>query len=445
MNPRTLRVAVLVVGLLAVGLIAAFFTRRYLKRAGYFLPKTQIAQRKVYEGAPTTAGASTVEDWPRWRGPRGDQISRETLPDKFPGGGPAQLWAADVGIGYASPVVAAGRVYLFSLTGPREVLTAFDANSGKIVWNVEGGAGWASAYAGTRATPAIDGDRIYTYGGSGELTCRALADGAPRWKRNILSETNSTTNQWGIASSPLVDAGRVYVQSGKGGPIAVALDKSTGAVAWKSQATGTGGYAAPILIDAAGTPQLIVFAGEAVIAMNPADGRTIWQHPWQTSYDVNASTPIYRDGKLFITSEYDHGGALLQVTPTGAKVLWENKHILGKFQGAILDGDHLYANSAGTLVCVSWADGSLKWKATDTKLRLGPGGSLIRAGDKLLAMSERGKLSLLRATPDGHQLLDQADGAVDGKEVWATPVLHGGRLYAKGAQELVCLDLTGKK
>lgn len=214
--------------------------------------------------------------------------------------------------------------------------------------------------------------------------------------------------------------------------------------AWKSQATGSGGYAAPILIDVAGTPQLIVFAGDAILAMNSADGRTIWREPWATSFDVNASTPIFRDGRLFVTSEYQHGCAQFQVTAAGAKKLWENKNIEGKFQGAILDGDHLYANSAGTLVCVRWDDGALAWSAKESNLRLGVGGSLIRTGDKLLAMSERGKLSLIRATPEGYELIGQGE-AVEGKEVWATPVLYGGRLYAKGGQELVCLDLAPPK
>src|SRR4051794_36952895 len=132
MNKRALRTPVLVFGLLVLGLAAAFYGRRHLKSAGFFLPKTPIAQRKLYEGAPATM-ASVVEDWPKWRGPRGDQISREALPDKWPDGGPQTLWAADVGIGYSSPIVTGGRVYLFSLSNSKETLTAFDANSGKIV------------------------------------------------------------------------------------------------------------------------------------------------------------------------------------------------------------------------------------------------------------------------------------------------------------------------
>jgi outer membrane protein assembly factor BamB len=410
---------------------------------GCSLPKTHIAQRKVYEG--TTTQLMTAEDWPAWRGPRGDQISREPLPDKLPEGGPRQLWAADVGLGYSSPIAAAGRVYLFSMNQGKEALTAFDANSGKIAWSVEGGQGWTSSYVGTRATPAIDGDRIYTYGGQGELTCRNLTDGKDRWRLNVLKETGSTAPQWGTASSPLIAGNLLYVQSGQGGAIAVAVDKLTGKLAWKSDATGAGGYAHPILAGVSGAPQLIIFAGSAIYGMDPQSGRTLWQYPWQTSFEVNSSTPIYRDGKLFVTSEYDHGCIQLALSATGATPVWENKNILGKFQGAILDGDYLYANSEGTIVCVSWLDGSLKWKASDPKMRLGIGGSMIRAGDKLLAMSERGKLILARATPAGIESLGQADGGVEGKEVWSTPVLYGGRLYAKGAQELVCLEVTAGK
>ena len=423
--------------------LAVFVILYFTGTLGCSLPKTHIAQRKVYEGAATQSLAT--ENWPAWRGPRGDQISREPLPDKLPQGGPRQLWVADVGLGYSSPIAAVGRVYLFSMNQGKEALTAFDANSGKIAWSVEGGEGWTSSYVGTRATPAIDDDRIYTYGGQGELTCRNLSDGNPRWQLNVLKETASTPPQWGMASSPLIAGNLLYVQSGQGGAIAVAVDKLTGKLAWKSDATGAGGYAHPILADVSGSPQLIIFAGTAIYGMDPQSGRTLWQYPWQTSFEVNSSTPIYRDGKLFVTSEYDHGCIQLALSPTGATPVWENKSILGKFQGAILDGDYLYANSAGTIVCVSWTDGALKWKASDPKMRLGIGGSMIRAGDKLLAMSERGKLILARATPAGIESLGQADGVVEGKEVWSTPLLYGGRLYAKGAQELVCLEMNAGK
>jgi outer membrane protein assembly factor BamB len=426
--------------LIVVGAVAVGVWRRSM---GPRIPQTRVASRQTYDAPadPFTA----AEDWPRWRGPRGDGISRESeLAIPFPAGGPPQLWSADVGIGYSSPIAQGRRVYLFTLNDRKEVLTAFDAQTGRILWSDESaGSMWAGGYPGTRATPVIDGDAIYTYGGAGELMSRDLATGAPRWHLNVLKTTGSRNLGWGTASSPLVVGDSVIVQSGKDGAVAVAVRKGDGSVLWQSEARGNGGYAHPILADVGGRPQLVVFAGEAILGMDPATGKTLWSLPWQTSYDVNASTPIYRDGHLFITSEYGHGCAMLKLDGNGATKLWEKKDIQSKFPGTVLDGDALYANSAGTIKCVSWPDGKIHWEAKDTNLRLGAGGSLVRVGDKLLTMSERGKLSISRATPEGIELLTQAD-VLDGSDVWSTPLLYGGRLYAKGVTEFVCFDLSGK-
>jgi outer membrane protein assembly factor BamB len=434
---------VLRISVAALAIVAGAVVTLYLTNViGCSPPKTSIAQRKLYEGPATNLSA--VEDWPRWRGPRIDQISREAAPEALPAGGAKLLWSADVGLGYSSPIAARGRVYLFTMNELKDTLTCFDAVTGKIVWSVEGAEGWHASYHGTRSTPAIDADRIYTYGGQADLTARRISDGKEQWRVNILAETNGMNLSWGVASSPLILGNMVYVQGGKGGSVVVAVDKNSGSVVWKSQATGLGGYAAPVLADVGGTQQLIVLGGDAVWGMNPQDGKTIWSHPWQTSYDVNSSTPIYDVGtsRLLITSAYDHGSLQLQLSPTGATKTWENRNIESRFQGAILENGFLYANSEGTITCVNWLDGSVKWKAKDPDLRLGIGGSMIRAGDKLIVMSERGKLGLARATPEGIKLLGQAKDLVEGREVWSTPLLYGGRLYVKGGQEFSCFDLS---
>ena len=408
-------------------------------------PNTRIASRQTYN-APAASTFEAAEDWPRWRGPRADGISRETgVVDRLPPGGPPLLWSADVGIGYSSPIAKAGRVYLFTLNDRQEVLTCFDAHSGKILWSeVSADSMWAGGYPGTRATPFIDADAVYTYGGAGELVCRDLGTGKPRWRLNLLKTTKSRNLGWGTASSPLVDGDKVYVQSGKDGSIAVAVNKKDGSVMWQSEAKGVGGYAHPIIADLGGGVRvLVVFAGEAVIGMDPSSGKTLWSQPWQTSYDVNASTPIYRDRHLFVSSEYGHGCMMLKLAGAGAEKLWENTEIQSKYPGMVLDGNVLYANTTGTLKCMSWPDGKILWAAKDSKLRLGAGGTLIRVGsDRLLTMSERGKLSICKATPEGIELLSQAD-VLDAREVWSTPLIYGGRLYAKGDTEFVCVDLSG--
>jgi outer membrane protein assembly factor BamB len=404
--------------------------------------KSRIAQKKLYDG-PSSMRASAME-WPKWRGPLGDGISREpNLADKWPAGGPTELWTADVGIGYASPIAAGGRVYLFSLTDNTETLTCFDANSGRIIWNQPGGHGRTNSYPGTRATPTIDGPDIFTLGGTGDLTCRDVATGNQRWSTNVLAENNATALDWGVASSPLVSGNLVFVQVGQGGPVAIAVNRSNGSIAWKSQATSLSGYAAPILIDVEGSPQLIVFGGKALYAMDPQDGRTIWEHKWTTSYDVHASTPIYRDGRLFITSGYRTGSLMLQISKDSSpKELWQSKFAQSRFQPVILDGDALYVNSEGKMTCLGWNDARLFWQDEANKLKLGLGGSFVRIpGDRMISLGERGQLTLAKITPAGIDVISSAKGP-EGTQVWAMPLIYGGRLYAKGEQELVCYDIS---
>ncbi len=150
------------------------------------------------------------------------------------------------------------------------------------------------------------------------------------------------------------------------------------------------GYAHMILADVGGTQQLIVFGGRAFYGMDPATGKTLWESPWSTQYDVNAATPIYREGQVLISSEYSTAkGILYDVKPTGVTQVWESGDIKAKYQPPIVDDGYIYTNSRGTITCVQWSDGKTVWEAKDRKLKLGPGGSLLRAGDKLIALSER--------------------------------------------------------
>lgn len=389
-----------------------------------------------------------AEEWPKWRGPEGTGISTERgLAEKWPADGPKRVWSQQVGLGFSSPIALDGKIYQFSQDGNqdgnKDVLACFDAESGKVLWNQSSDGGYPNGdYEGSRATPTIDSEKIYTYGGGGDLICRELADGSLVWHLNVLKETNSQLLQWGQASSPLVTAELVYVQSGQGGAIAVAVDKSTGKICWQSAARGKAGYAAPIIVEVSKHRQLIVFAGEAVFGMDPETGKTIWQQPWRTQYGVNAATPIFDHQQLLVTSDYGAGCMMLTLSASGAKKDFQSNTVDSKIQTPILEGQYLYCNSKGTIECVTWPDCKLVWEAKEHDLRLGAGGSLVRVGDNLIAMSERGKLSLVQATPQEHKLISQVS-LFDFDRVWSTPLIYHGNLYAKGRDELVCLDISG--
>jgi outer membrane protein assembly factor BamB len=346
-------------------------------------------------------------------------------------------------------VAVDGKIYLLTLANNQEVCSALDAKTGEVLWAQGSPAGQqpAGGYGGTRATPAVANGRIYTYGQAGDLVARDVNDGRQLWHLNIPNETRAGgLVDWGTASSPLVVGDLVCVQTGgTGGPVAVAVDKNTGKLAWQSQARGKSGYAAVVYADVEGKPQLLIFGGNALYGIDPATGQTLWQEPWPSQYDVNAATPVYRDGCLFVTSAYNTGRcAMFRFAGGKPKKLWEKRDITCRFQPPVLDGDVLFANSEGTLKCMSWPDGKILWQQ-QRDLRLGVGGSLLRcaAGDRLVTMGDRGQLSLLQATPKGVKGLSQVE-LFEADQIWSTPLLYDGKLYAKGRDNLVCLDVSDK-
>ena len=390
--------------------------------------------------------AKAAEDWPKWLGPRGDNISKEQVATEWPADGPKRLWEAEVGEGHASPVAVGGKIYLFTMDGDEEVLTCFDANSGQVAWKQGYVIDRKPDYAGTRATPTVEGARVYTLGQAGELTCRELADGREVWRTNVLRETGARLLTWGCASSPLIVGDKVYVQTGEGGPIAVAVNKADGKVAWKSEGKTKAGYASLVHAEVDGKPQIIIFAGRGLAGLDPETGKTIWADDFETMYDVNATTPIFHDGRVLFTAEYATGrAAMYELTGTSAKKVWESKNLKSKFQPVILENGFVYGNDGGNLACIRWDDGKLVWRAREKDLRIGSGGSLVRVGgDKLLTVSEKkGRLSLLQATPQGYKLLAQVGEMFDADNIWASPLVYDGKLYCKGKDEFVCLDVSG--
>jgi outer membrane protein assembly factor BamB len=401
-----------------------------------------------------------AEEWPKWRGPQGDGITRESgLMTQWPEGGPKKLWSAPVGIGHSSPVAVDGKVYIFSENEDQttETLDAFDAASGKKIWSQTSQGAFSIdnvQWRGTRATPTIVDDKIYTYGGSGDLIARQLADGKEIWRINILKSTGGKELQWGEASSPLIEGEVIYVQGGRGtgAAVAAAVGRADGKIIWQSDAKGQstgkagwptgGGYAHPILIDIDGQKQLIVLGGDAIYAMNPKDGKTIWNQPWETSYDVNATTPIFHDSELFISSGYNHGSELLKLTATGPTKVWEEKSIQCRFPGIVLDRGVLYVNSEQILKAADWATGKILWEEKGADMRIGPGGSFARFGDYLIIISERGTLTLAKATAEGFSKISQVKHLTEGTNIWATPVIYHGKLYIKGVTELLCFDIS---
>jgi outer membrane protein assembly factor BamB len=405
----------------------------------------ELADAEFIDDPPPPAGA-----WPQWRGVGRDGVAHEPhLLTRWSAGGPARLWQAPGGEGYSSFAVSGNRAYTMLYQDGQEVVVCLDAATGKELWRHAYEAPSRSDYPGPRSTPTVDGDRVYTVGIRGMLHCLDAATGKVRWQHDLDKELHAPGGQWGQAFSPLVE-GDLLITSPGGDASLVAFHKLTGKLAWKSL-NDQPGYSSPIAWTLAGVRQVVSFTGNAVVGVAPSDGRLHWRFGWETSFQVNAATPIVfhtrRGGSVhdyvFIASGYGKGCALLRIekTPAGdfvARPVFENALLRSHFGSPVRYQDHVYGFDDATLVCMDLRTGRVRWSQRGFEK-----GSLLRVDDHLVVLGGTGQLALLKASPQESKPLARAKPLQGARECWTMPALAGGRLFLRDHKEVVCLDLRG--
>ena len=383
-----------------------------------------------------------ADDWPQWRGPRQDGVSLETgLLARWPASGPTELWRSPLGAGYSAVSVAGDRALTMYGTSAGEFVLALDAASGKPLWKVRCGDLFLSdSYGnGPRATPTINEGRVYALGGRGNLLCLDAVTGKTVWTLDLLEKFGGKVPEYGFSASPAVFGKLLVVDVGaRGGRSLAALDKATGEVLWTSLADKPG-YATPIRVEVDGVPQIVVLMGEALVSVSPEDGREFWRREWKTTLDANVATPLFHQGRLFLSTGYGTGCALLELSaPSGkpaATQLWAGKQMQNCFSTSVLVDGHLYGFHNTILTCMDFTTGEVKWKQRGFNR-----GSLIAADGKLIIYGERATLALAAASPVKYEEFSRAQ-VLDGK-TWTVPTLSSGRLFVRNEQEMVCLKLT---
>jgi outer membrane protein assembly factor BamB len=394
---------------------------------------------------------ATAGDWPQWLGPTRDGVSPETVaPWKEP---PRVIWRHSVAEGNSSPVVAAGRVFLHSKIKDQdeEEVLALDTRGGKELWRkTYPRAAFKSLYGnGPRATPAVVGDRVYTFGITGILTCWEAASGTRRWQVDTFKEFGARNLFFGVACSPLVEGGRILVNVGGRGASIVALDAERGEVAWKAL-DDRASYASPIVFEQGGQRQVVFLTQQGLVSLRPADGHLYWRFPFVDKLLESSSTPV-RVGDYLLASAITIGSAGLRLgTKEGkpdVREVWKNEALTSYFTTPIPVGrEHVYLVSAtkppalvntAQLHCIEVRTGQDLWQKPR---RVGKyHATLLRTGDeKLLMLEEAGDLVLVDPDPKGYREL--ARSKVCG-ETWAHPALADGRLYVRDDKEIVCLEL----
>ncbi len=374
-------------------------------------------------------------DWPLWRGPNHDGISAE----KLAGTEVKKLWNAQIGIGFASFTVADGRVYTTGHADDKDTVFCFDAASGKQVWKHDYAADLGDKYyeGGTSATPTIEDGKAYHLSRWGDLFCFDAATGKAVWQKNIQKETEADIPDWGFAGSPLVYGKLLILNVGKAG---TAVEKATGKLVWKSD-TANAGYSTPYPINVNGKAQVVLGSGRAYKGVDPTNGTVLWEHTWSTSYGVNAADPILSGTKLFISSGYNKGCALLDLASTTPTEVWRSRVMKNQFNSSVLIDGHLYGSDGdegktASLKCIDFATGAEKWSEASTGFC-----SLMAADGKLIIVTAKGELIIAKANSAKFEPISRTQ-ALTGR-CWSAPVLANGRIYARNAAgQMVCLSVN---
>lgn len=389
----------------------------------------------------TLVGATQAEDWPRWRGPNLDGISAEEgWSDQWPASGPKRVWRARVDTGFSTVTVADGRVFTMGNRNGTDIVFCLSEKTGKEIWRHEYPSPLAPRYydGGPSCTPTVDGKTVYTLGRQGNAFSFEAASGRIIWKKNVAEEIGAEYPEWGYSGSPFVAGDKLLLNVGTAG---VAVDKQTGRLLWQT-GSSTAGYSTPFPFRQSGSDCVAVFGAKGMHAVTVDSGKIVWTHPWETSWDVNAADPIIHGGKLFLSSGYNRGGALLKLADSEPSVVWDNRNMRNHFNSCVLIDGHLYGfdgnSHRGTayLACVDWKTGEKKWSTDEFGY-----GSLCAADGKLILLGARGVLAVGKATPDGWKATSAAQ--VLGGLCWTPPVLANGKLYCRNSRgDLICLDLN---
>lgn len=405
--------------------------------------------------APVSTDATTNwEEWPRWRGPRGDGTWHgPPIAASISESGLTRKWGFAIGGGYAGVSVAAGRVYLYDRQKqPLEVerLLCLSAADGSEIWKHE----YPVAYGnldygnGPRAAPTVEKGRVYILGAVGDLRCLDAAKGDLIWSANLVKDFAGRVPTWGYAASPYLYGDLVIVMpGGKEETSVVALKAATGERVWECL-SDEAGYATPILIEHDGKPQIICWTPSHIRAVDPRDGQPCWGIPYEIQYGVSIATPIYQEG-LVLVCAYWAGSKAMRPVAAGEKIefAWEeNRYLRGLMsQPLYRDGLVYLLDKQYGLTCFELKNGKKLWDDGNKMTPRGrnPQASLVWLGDtdRAIVLNSDGNLIVARLTRDGYR--EEWRTKIIG-ETWAHPAYAGKFVYARSDTELVCYELPVK-
>jgi outer membrane protein assembly factor BamB len=441
-------------------------------------PGTRILLALLVSASGLTASA---DDWPQWLGPNRDSIWRETgIVREFPTNGPAVLWRRNIGAGFSGPAVANGRVYVMDrilakdasnpsdpfergIIKGNERILCLDEKTGSIAWTREYDCPYSVSYAaGPRATPTVNGGKVYTLGTEGNLLCHDAKTGKPVWSHDCKKEYGVATPMWGFTSHPLIDGNRLITLVGGTNTTAVAFNKDTGKELWHALTAKEPGYAPPTMIQVGGKPQLIIWHPESINGLNPATGSVIWSQPWEIKAGMSIATPRQVGDLLYLSCFYNGSMMLRLAAGKAPNIVWQSKKISERDTDAlhctmnspfIEDGTIYGACSYGQLRALKLGDGSRLWETMGATTRDGReqrwgNAFLVKNGDRYFIFNELGDLIIAKLGPKGYEqisrahILDPTNRDPGRLVVWSHPAFANKHMYARNDSEIICVNLA---
>lgn len=422
------------------------------------------------------AAPALADDWPQWRGPNRDAHWRESgILQSLPEEDLEASWRTPVGLGYAGPAVADGKVYVFDYTpaggdltnnpGGRaelegtERLLCLDSATGAQQWEYSYPRKYEISYpSGPRCTPTVDGDRVYSLGAEGDLSCLRTTDGSVVWKKSFQDDFDAPTPLWGHSAHPLVEGDLLICLVGGKGSVVVAFNKLTGEEAWRGLTASEIGYCPPSMIELNGERQLVVWDADNIHGLDPKTGELLWELPLKPAYGMSIAAPQQR-GELLFASGMGAVGALMKLDPSGraADVVWTGKPknaVYCSNSTPMIDGDVLYGVDVeqSALIAVDLKTGDRLWeeKSPITDEERGRHGTafLVKQGQQYVLFNEMGDLVLAKLSVEGFEdhgrthLLEPTGEAFGRPVVWSHPAFAERSVFARNDQEIVRVSLA---
>jgi len=406
--------------------------------------------------APATTIGQTTPSWTQFGGAGRDFVSdSKGLASTWPASGPKKLWSRSLGEGHSSVLVENGRLYTMYRQITRqpsvsheEVVAALDAASGKTIWEFKYPASPAGIQFdqgfGPHSTPLIVGNRLFAASSRSELFALDKMTGKRIWWHDFVKEFNAPLTARGYSGSPLLYNGTIIVTMGGPNQAVAAFDQASGKLLWKN------GYfvwapASPILIDVDKQPQLVVFGGDVVTGMDPANGRELWRQPHKTDWGLNISTPVWVADQhlLLVSSAYGVGTRALELRQSAGKTTvtekWHSQRMRIHIGTIIRLGEHAYASSGdfgpALISAIDLKSGAIAWQD-----RSFARAQLLYADGKIIVLDEDGVLGLATVSPQGLKVLAKA--SVLQHLAWTPPTLVGTTLYVRDRQTISAFDLS---